>query len=122
MSKSYKAEMSEEERAEWRDAISIFVSNLLIFSSSMSEQNFSDLNDLVRSVSDVRKEQINLEDEILDREVDRMLEEVVRMLNTVETERRRWEDEERKHRDRCMGFSREAKEMSTRFKLLEKRV
>lgn len=121
MERAMIAGMSEDEVADWKDAITIFVTDLKMFGDNIADGDFSDLNDLVRKMSDVRKEQINLDDEILDRDVDNGLELVVRMLNEVETERRRWEDEERKHRDRCRDFSRKAKELSAKFKALEGR-
>lgn len=121
MERAMIAGMSEDEVVDWKDAITIFVTDLKMFGDNIADGDFSDLNDLVRQMSDVRKEQINLDDEILDRDVDNGLELVVRMLNEVETERRRWEDEERKHRDRCRDFSRKAKELSAKFKALEGR-
>jgi hypothetical protein len=121
MEREKTAGMSLDEVADWKDAITIFVTDLKMFGENILEGDFSDLNDLVRQMSDVRKEQINLDDEVLDRDVDNGLELVVRMLNEVESERRRWEDEERKHGDRCRDFSRKAKELSAKFKTLEGR-
>ena len=121
MGRELTASMSSDEVADWKDAITIFVTDLKMFGDNIADGDFSDLNDLVRQMSDVRKEQINLDDEVLDRDVDNGLELVVRMLNEVESERRRWEDEERKHRDRCRDFSRKAKELSAKFKTLEGR-
>jgi hypothetical protein len=115
------AGMSEDEIAAWRDEMAVMVTDLSIFGNELGDGDLSGISDVVKQMSNLRNEQINLDDEMLDRDVDRGLEQVSHLLNDCESERRRWDDEERRHNLACRALASRAKEMGQIFKKMEGR-
>lgn len=115
------AEMTLVEIEDWQDTLARVVSRLEDLASEMGEGDLSDLGDVEKQVRELEREQLNLDDPVLDREADILREEVARVLNEAEGARRRREDEDRAHRWRCEDMSRRVKELAGKFKGLEGR-
>ena len=114
--------MSEDEREDFRDELESMISTLEVFVNEIGEGDFSGVEDVEKQVGYLRGEQVNLEDERLDRDVGAELSEVARMLNEAETERRAWEEARRRHAVRCGDMARRVRELAKKFKGLEGRV
>jgi uncharacterized protein YicC (UPF0701 family) len=117
--------MTVEESEDWQDALSTMASRLESLSDELGEDleigEEPDLDFVVRWRKLLEREQLNLDDEVLSREVDGMLEEVSRKLNEAEGEWRRHVDEVRRHNSRSKDLERGFRELAGKFKQLEKR-
>ena len=113
------AEMSDIEVEDWQDAMKKMVSKLEDLASEMGEKTRDewqpDLDSVARWVPYIEREQVNLDNEVLRREVSVLMDDVARVLNETEGIRRWWEDERRKRDQRCEKVAREARELSAKF-------
>lgn len=119
------AGMSEIEVEDWRDAIDTMASRLDDLAGELTEkpeeEEWADLDSVARWGKQVEREQINLDDEVLFREVNVLMGDVARVLNEAEGIRRWWEDERRKRDQRCEKVAREARDLAAKFKAMKGR-
>lgn len=90
-------EMTSDEREDLKGELQILLTDLGFFADEVKEGKYGDMSTVVRQMSDVRREQMNLDDVMIDHELDLAFRDLARAFNDVETERRRFEDEERRH-------------------------
>ena len=106
---------------EWNRVVDGMVVHLEDLSSEIKVFNFDDLDVVARWSKLVEKEQIDLYDKVLSREVDELRGELAKVLNEAESINRWWSDEKRKMSQKCQKVSQDVLGLAAKFKKLEKR-
>jgi hypothetical protein len=114
--------MNGEDQAGVSEAIKMIRVDLEELVEGMNEQDLSGRIIIQKHVTWLRREQMKMDDPIMSRELDRLLEEVAKMLNDVEGEYRRREDENWRHQERCKTEGQFVKHLVDKFKEMEKQI
>jgi hypothetical protein len=105
-----------KEMSDWEEAVHMVYRWFDNFADDIKDGNFDGMNDVIRKVQELDREKGNLDDEILIREVERVIEEMRHLMSDVEVESRTWEDEVRKHQGKCNRMSQKATELALKVK------
>lgn len=114
--------MTEFGKESWEEQLHLFVSRLEIMADEMEEGELGGIGIAERGVAGLRRDQKNLDNPVLDREVDVLTGEVMRLLNEAEGESRRHEDEQTRFKGKCKEMGRKARDLMARMKNLEERT
>jgi len=114
--------MTDEEKEDWDGELGLCISGLYVFHRELEEGDLSGIDDVIRQMSYLRKEQINLEDDLLDQRTDKALEQIARLLNDCEKEKRRVEEEEKRHNLACRALALRSKESGQILEQLRSKV
>jgi hypothetical protein len=106
---------------EWNRVVDGMVNYLETLYADIKVFNFDDLDAVARWSKLVEKEQIDLYDEVVSREVDELRGELAKVLNEAESINRWWSDEKRKMSQKCQKVSQDVLSLAAKFKKLEKR-
>ena len=115
------ATMSESELETWRDSVETMTKRLFDLAKDAERGDLDEIRYVHRQVEHIRRDQMDLDDPLLSREMDSILGEVMNLLNNAETESRQVMDEENRHLRRCQDLGRDAKGLADKFKRLESR-
>lgn len=114
--------MTDFEKESWEDQLHLFVGELDTLADEMDETDLGGIGGVERGVAKLRRDQKNLDNPVLDREVDELTGEVMRLLNEAEGESRRHEDEAKRYEGKCKEMGAKARDLMARFKNLEGRI
>jgi hypothetical protein len=105
----------------WNHVVDGMVDRLEDLSSEISISKFDNLDAVAGWSKLVEREQIDLYDEVLSREVDELRGELANILNEAESINRWWSDELRKMKQKCQKVSKDMLSLAAKFKKMEKR-
>lgn len=119
--KLVKRVVGSDSDLEWNHMVDGMVVRLEELSSELRLFEFDSLDAIARWSKLIEREQIDLYDEVLSREVDELRGELAKVLNEAETVNRWWSDEKRKMSQKCMSVSKDVLALAAKFKKMEKR-
>lgn len=111
--------MAEDDREDFGAAVELMKTRLEDFGEEIGESDFSRIGEMEKQMKWVKREALNLEDEVVRRELDNGMMEVSKFLNDVENARRRWEDIEIGHKDMCRHMGHRAQGLAKLFERIE---
>lgn len=101
--------MLREDIKNYNEALSTLVAGIGYLMKEIEKDDYRAMDDVARLSRFLREEIRYLDDKEQERHIDDMLMSISRILNEMETDRRAWEDQGRKHMENRIEFQKELK-------------